>query len=134
MTTLFARRQARAAFVCPTTNLLYVAWPREQVEDWALGFHELAMQSGILNRDLHADEQQFLQWFDLMGVQRHLKAIGIFSRLNHRDNKPGYLQDIPRTLDYVDEVAGRYPKLQPLQRLIVEQVRPALDSMSTASS
>jgi len=56
-------------------------------------------------------EQRFLRWFDLMGMQRHLKAIGIFARLHRRDGKPGYLQDIPRTLAYVEDVAGRYPEL-----------------------
>lgn len=104
----------------------YIAWPREQVEDWALGFHELAMQSGILNRDLHDDEKQFLRWFDLMGVQRHLKAIGIFARLNHRDGKPSYLRDIPRTMSYVEEVAGRYAELGQLRDYIVREVKPAM--------
>ncbi len=104
----------------------YIAWPREQVEDWALGFHELAMQSGILNRELHDDEIQFLRWFDLMGVQRHLKAIGIFARLNHRDGKPGYLQDIPRTMHYVEEVSSRYKELGPLHEFIERQVKPAM--------
>jgi aminoglycoside/choline kinase family phosphotransferase len=106
----------------------YIAWPREQVEDWALGFHELAMQSGILNRDLHADEKQFLKWFDLMGVQRHLKAIGIFSRLNHRDGKPGYLGDIPRTLNYVEEVTSRYEELADLHDLVASRVKLALEA------
>jgi len=104
----------------------YIAWPREQVEDWALGFHELAMQSGILNRDLHDDEKQFLRWFDLMGVQRHLKAIGIFARLNHRDGKPSYLRDIPRTMSYVEEVAGRYEELGQLRDYIAREVKPAM--------
>jgi aminoglycoside/choline kinase family phosphotransferase len=104
----------------------YIAWPREQVEDWVLGFHDLAMQSGILKRDLHNDEKQFLSWFDLMGVQRHLKAIGIFARLNHRDGKAGYLKDIPRTLNYVEEVSSRYEGLGPLHRYIVSDVKPAM--------
>ncbi|MCW8963680.1 MAG: phosphotransferase [Gammaproteobacteria bacterium] len=109
----------------------YIAWPREQVEDWALGFHELALQSGILNRELHADEKQFLVWFDLMGVQRHLKAIGIFSRLNHRDGKSGYLDDIPRTLYYVEEVSGRYPELTDLHNLIESRIKLALEAVIT---
>lgn len=93
----------------------YIAWPREQVEDWAKGYFDLACQSGLPAGD---DEQQFLRWFDLMGVQRHLKAAGIFARLNHRDGKPGYLPDIPRTLGYVLEVSGRYPELSGLHRLM----------------
>ena len=62
--------------------------------------------------------EQFMRWFDLMGVQRHLKAIGIFSRLNHRDGKPGYLGDIPRTMNYVIDVTARYSELGPLHGLV----------------
>ncbi len=91
----------------------YISWPRQRVEDWALGYHELALQTGILRPD-QANEQQFLRWFDWMGVQRHLKAAGIFARLNHRDGKPGYLDDIPRTLGYVQDVTSRYPELDTL--------------------
>ena len=95
----------------------YIAWPRDRVEDWVKGYHELALQSGIPAGE---DEIQFLRWFDLMGVQRHLKAIGIFARLNHRDGKPGYLPEIPRTLGYVQDVSARYPELQPLKALLRE--------------
>ena len=95
----------------------YIAWPRAQVEDWAYGYQELALQSGILRAE-HEDPQQFLRWFDLMGVQRHLKAAGIFARLNHRDGKPGYLDDIPRTLGYVVEVSRRYPELAGLGEFV----------------
>ncbi|MGA9032617.1 MAG: phosphotransferase [Sulfuricaulis sp.] len=95
----------------------YIAWPRERVEDWVKGYHDLALQSGIPVDD---DDNQFLRWFDLMGVQRHLKATGIFARLNHRDGKPGYLSDIPRTLGYVQAVGARYPELQALNALLRE--------------
>jgi aminoglycoside/choline kinase family phosphotransferase len=95
----------------------YISWPRARVEDWALGYQELALQSGIL-REEHEDPVQFLRWFDLMGVQRHLKAAGIFARLNHRDGKPGYLDDIPRTLDYIIDVAGRYRLLAGLGEFV----------------
>lgn len=97
----------------------YISWPRQRVEDWALGYHELALQTGILRPD-QANEQQFLRWFDWMGVQRHLKAAGIFARLNHRDGKPGYLDDIPRTLGYVQDVASRYRELDPLHSIATE--------------
>jgi aminoglycoside/choline kinase family phosphotransferase len=99
----------------------YISWPRQRVEDWALGYQELALQSGIL-RNEHEDPAQFLRWFDLMGVQRHLKAAGIFARLNHRDGKPGYLADIPRTLGYVTEVAGRYDELSGFGEFVQQQV------------
>jgi aminoglycoside/choline kinase family phosphotransferase len=95
----------------------YISWPRERVEDWAKGYHELARQSGI---PVGADDGRFLRWFDLMGVQRHLKATGIFARLRHRDGKPGYLGEIPRTLGYVWEVSARYPELEAFHRLLQE--------------
>ena len=76
----------------------YVAWPAERVRAWALQFRAAAQRAGV---GVGGSESEFLRWFDLMGVQRHLKAIGIFARLWHRDGKPGYLNDIPRTLNYV---------------------------------
>ena len=94
----------------------YISWPRQRVEDWVMGYFELAQQTGIFRQD-QVNEQQFLQWFDWMGVQRHLKAAGIFARLNHRDGKPGYLDDIPRTLGYVTDVCSRYNELSELGSL-----------------
>jgi aminoglycoside/choline kinase family phosphotransferase len=93
----------------------YIAWPRQQVEQWVEGYHELALQSGILREE---NQAEFLRWFDLMGVQRHLKAAGIFARLHHRDQKPAYLQDIPRTVGYIIEVSSRYPELQALHQFL----------------
>ena len=105
----------------------YITWPRSQVEDWACGYQELALQSGIL-REEHEDPVRFLRWFDLMGMQRHLKAAGIFARLHHRDGKPGYLGDIPRTLGYVVEVAARYDELAAFGRFVATAVMSRLDS------
>ncbi|MDO9371094.1 MAG: phosphotransferase [Gammaproteobacteria bacterium] len=99
----------------------YIAWPRARVEEWALRYRTRLVHSGLLSG---IDEQQFLRWFDWMGMQRHLKAIGIFARLNIRDGKPGYLKDIPRTLGYVVGVSGRYPELAPLHALLCEHVLP----------
>jgi hypothetical protein len=93
------------------------------VEQWARGYACLAVQSGILR---HADEERFMRWFDLMGVQRHLKASGIFARLHLRDGKSRYLEHIPRTLGYVLDVAPTYPQLQGLADLIRDRVLPAL--------
>jgi aminoglycoside/choline kinase family phosphotransferase len=103
----------------------YIEWPGERVEDWALGYQDLALQSGILHA-AHDDPQQFLRWFDLMGMQRHLKAAGIFTRLKHRDGKSGYLQDIPRTLGYVVEVAARYEELAAFGSFIEGEVLACL--------
>lgn len=95
----------------------YIAWPLERIEEWALGYQTLALQSGL---PVCADETRFLREFDLMGVQRHLKATGIFARLNHRDGKPAYLDDIPRTLGYVVGVSGRHPALHGLYHLLMD--------------
>ena len=95
----------------------YIAWPRARVEAWAAVYRDEAAARGIIPPE---QAGEFMRWFDLMGVQRHLKAIGIFARLNIRDGKPGYLGDIPRTLDYVLEVAVRYEELAPLHGLLAE--------------
>jgi len=95
----------------------YIAWPRARVEQWAREYRARARAAGVA---VGADDGEFIHWFDLMGVQRHLKAAGIFARLNHRDGKPGYLNDIPRTLGYVVEVSARHAELQPLHRLLLE--------------
>ncbi len=102
----------------------YIGWPDQQVEAWVAGYFELAVQSGVLH---HEHEHQFPAWFDLMGVQRHLKASGIFARLNRRDGKPGYLKDIPRTLGYITPLNQRYPLLDGLVRLIESKVLPVLE-------
>ena len=75
-----------------------------------------------------ADPARIRRWFDLTGVQRHLKAAGIFARLLHRDGKAGYLDDVPQTLAYIVEVAPRYPELAALQSLIESRCLPALES------
>lgn len=102
----------------------YIAWPREQVKQWVQGYFELALQSGVVRPE---HEDQFLRWFDLMGAQRHLKAAGIFARLNLRDGKPGYLKDIPRTLGYIVEIAPEYPELAELAEFIQQRVLPGLN-------
>ncbi len=101
----------------------YIDWPRARVEAWARGYFDTAVHSGVL-REEH--ETHFMRWFDLMGMQRHLKAAGIFARLDARDGKPGYLGDIPRTLGYIVEVAPDYAEMAPLGAFIAEQVLPAL--------
>lgn len=96
----------------------YIAWPLAQVTDWAVGYGRLALPE--------LDPERLLRWFDLMGLQRHLKVCGIFARLHRRDGKSAYLNDLPRTLDYVREVAGRYPELAGLERLLAERVAPQM--------
>ncbi len=79
----------------------YIDWPIDEVELLALEYYRAAKAAKLLD----VEPQQFLRWFNLMGVQRHLKAVGIFSRLNIRDGKSGYLNDIPRTLNYLCQVS-----------------------------
>jgi len=99
----------------------YIAWPADQVIDWALSyFRRCDAAPGSIS------EESFLRHFELMGVQRQLKAAGIFARLHHRDGKPGYMHDIPRTLNYVLEVAPRYGELDFLADLIADRAMPGL--------
>ena len=101
----------------------YVRWPAEKVREWALSFYSALDEE--LKKQL--DSATFLRHFDLMGVQRHLKAAGIFVRLNHRDGKPGYMADIPRTLSYIVEIGPVYEELEFIVTLISEHCLPALE-------
>ena len=107
----------------------YIAWPIGRVHGWVRVYSKQARDAGLA---APANEAEMLRWFDLMGVQRHLKAIGIFARLWHRDGKPGYLRDIPRTLNYVDAVSANYPELAPLRALVHERILPALQCVEGA--
>lgn len=89
----------------------FLSWPEPRVRRWVALYRERATDAGIV---LPAD---FDRAFDWMGLQRHLKVLGIFARICHRDGKPHYLQDAPRFVGYVRDVAMRYPELAPLLRL-----------------
>ena len=69
-----------------------------------------------------ADDVEFLRWFDLIGVQRHVKVLGIFARLWYRDGKAGYLNDLPLTLEYVRDTCARYAELGELSRFLETRV------------
>lgn len=99
----------------------YIRWPREQVRDFARTYYTRLQQAGLLPSE--CSEAQFFTWFDLMGMQRHLKAIGIFARLNTRDNKPAYLADIPRTFRYLLEVSADYEALGAFHALLLTFAR-----------
>ena len=75
-----------------------------------------------------ADREEFLRWFDRMGLQRHLKVLGIFARLWHRDGKSGYLGDLPRVLDYTLQVTSTQPELAEFDAYLRRQVVPAFMS------
>jgi aminoglycoside/choline kinase family phosphotransferase len=104
---------------------VYISWPRAQVNDWVLVYAAYAQDAGVLG---HVQPQQFLRAFDLMGVQRHLKVAGIFGRLWLRDGKSRYLQDIPLTLRYIDEVVPEHPELQVFAEWLQAKVLPGLEA------
>ena len=100
----------------------YVTWPAGQVTGWADSYYDRlddTVRAQLGREAFHRD-------FAMIGVQRHLKAAGIFARLNHRDGKPGYMQDIPRTLAYVLRVGEEVPGLEFLCELIEDIVLPGL--------
>ena len=98
----------------------YIAWPEERVIDWVIKFWEEGRKVGL---PMPNDFGQFYRDFEWMGLQRHLKVLGIFARLFHRDGKDGYLKDIPLVLEYAIATANRYIELKPLAR-ILESTRP----------
>ncbi len=95
---------------------VYIAWPSARVEKLVRDYHARARDAGLVE----VDSDGFVEWFDLMGVQRHLKVAGIFSRLRIRDGKTRYTRDIPRTLGYLCEVSAARPALAELADLISE--------------
>ena len=104
----------------------FLSWPGDRVDAWLDRYHARAAATGLPVPSL----ERFRRDADLIGVQRHLKVIGIFARLNHRDAKPKYLADVPRFLAYLDAVLPKYPELAPLAELIEHRVRPALDELA----
>jgi aminoglycoside/choline kinase family phosphotransferase len=95
----------------------YIEWDEEMVLDWAIRYWERARRAGL---PVRTDIDTFYQDFELMGLQRHLKVLGIFARLYHRDGKDGYLKDLPLVMQYTRKVAGRYKELAPLLKLLDE--------------
>jgi N-acetylmuramate 1-kinase len=92
----------------------YIEWPREKVEHW------LDLYLARLTPTYFIEKPTLLRWFDLMGVQRHLKVLGIFARLNYRDGKAQYLDDLPLTLKYVLDTCDLYRELDGLKRLLLK--------------
>jgi hypothetical protein len=99
----------------------YINWQPEQIAQWLHQYYQQATAAGLLE---NISKAQLIRWFDWMGVQRHLKASGIFARLYRRDNKDGYLKDIPRTLNYIVEITAKYPELEILHQLVSKHVIP----------
>ena len=93
----------------------YIEWDEEMVLDWAIRYWERARRAGL---PVASDIDSFYRDFEFMGVQRHLKVLGIFARLYHRDGKDAYLKDLPLVMQYVRKTAGRYKALAPLVQLL----------------
>lgn len=93
----------------------YIAWDEERVLDWCIRYWEQAKKAGL---PVNADFYEFYRDFEWMGVQRHIKVLGIFARLYHRDGKDGYLKDMPRVSNYLRKACERYNALGPLLHLL----------------
>tara|TARA_R110000744_G_scaffold71595_8_gene144364 strand:- start:1195 stop:2196 length:1002 start_codon:yes stop_codon:yes gene_type:complete len=105
----------------------YVRWPNELITPLMEAYRQ-QVENAFPEENLTKEKWQY--WFDLTGLQRHIKASGIFARLHHRDNKSGYLADIPLTLGYIQDVSAQYDKLSFLHELITKRVIPAVDKLS----
>jgi len=101
----------------------YIAWEEERVLDWTVRFWQSARQAGL---PVPADFADFYRDFEWMGVQRHIKVLGIFARLCHRDGKDGYIKDMPLVMDYLRRACARYIELRPMLRLLdrIEKNQP----------
>lgn len=100
----------------------FVSWPAARVEAWTRDYWTRARARGL---PVPADYAGFAAMLDWIGVQRHLKVLGIFARIRYRDGKPRYLEDAPRFVGYVLETAARWPELAPLARLFERYVTAA---------
>ncbi len=94
----------------------YIVWDHARVEAWAESYRQRLQEARLI--DSTVDRSRFMRWFDLIGLQRHIKVLGIFCRLHYRDGKHGYLEDLPRVYHYVIDVAGRYPELADFAALL----------------
>ncbi len=103
----------------------YVSWPRARVGAWLADYRA---RLGAAGAHVGADADEFLRWFDLAGLQRHLKVLGIFSRLWYRDGKREYLADLPLTLEYVRSTAARYRELRRFSDWVEAALVPGLEA------
>lgn len=104
----------------------FLSWPEARVEAWLRDYHARAVDAGLPVPALDV----FLRNADWCGVQRHLKILGIFARLHHRDGKPRYLADAPRFFGYLDAVVPKYRALEPLRELLERTLKPAFAKVS----
>ncbi|WP_394131301.1 aminoglycoside phosphotransferase family protein [Shewanella maritima] len=104
----------------------YVKWPTSIVTQLMKHHYQLCLQQGLIPSSTSFNDYQ--QWFDFMGMQRHIKAAGIFARLYHRDDKAGYLKDIPLTLSYVVDIGSQYPEFRQFSQWVNDIVIPAVNA------
>ncbi len=107
----------------------YIHWEEEHVMDWLIRYWEKARKAGL---PVHADFGEFYRDYEWMGVQRHIKVLGIFARLYHRDGKAGYLKDMPLVMDYLRRACERYIDLKPLLHLLDDLERHQPQARHTA--
>lgn len=93
----------------------YINWPQSKVTEWLLFYYQQAQEKGLLDKTISIEK--FVEWFDWMGIQRHLKAVFIFIRKLLRDDDPRYLTYIPRTLNYIQATVDNYPSLKGFAKL-----------------
>lgn len=93
----------------------YIEWDEEQIIDWLVRYWQDARKAGL---PIPTDFSEFYRDFEYMGAQRHIKILGIFARLYHRDGKAGYLKDMPLVMHYLRKVCERYIELKPMLRLL----------------
>jgi N-acetylmuramate 1-kinase len=103
----------------------YVAWPASRVRTWALQHREQLLARGFA---LGATESEFIRWFDLTGLQRHIKVLGIFARLYYRDGKSQYLKDLPRVLRYTRDAAADYAEAAEFSDFLDRRITPEFAS------
>ncbi len=101
----------------------YISWEEEQIIDWVVRYWQPAKKAGL---PVPEDFSEFYRDFEWMGAQRHIKVLGIFARLYHRDGKSGYLKDMPLVMNYLRKVCERYVELRPMLKLLnqLEKTQP----------
>jgi aminoglycoside/choline kinase family phosphotransferase len=105
----------------------YIEWEEADIIDWLIPYWEKARRAGL---PVHDDFGEFYRDYEMMGVQRHIKVLGIFARLYHRDGKAGYLKDMPLVMKYLRAACERYIDLKPLLVLLMELERAQAEQAS----
>lgn len=103
----------------------YIVWSEEKVKQWINQFFLKAEKKNLLTCDF----KNFYKDFEWMGMQRHIKVLGIFARLNYRDKKPEYLNDLPLTFNYLIKATSRYSEFNNFRQFLIEKVKPKMNSL-----